>query len=119
MKKDVPSKKKNNHILAAFSSIGMSKAALEAMNGMNLFGINGASWSVIYIDIDAHYRNRINFDSFLPRESASKVEYSAKQWVVELLFLVPYCIPVNTRGTTFTKCVNMHVRKFSEKGAFF
>ena len=55
------------------SSIGMAKAALEAVNGMNLFGINGASWSVIYSDIDAHFRNRINFDSFLPRESASKV----------------------------------------------
>ena len=91
VKKDVPPK--NNHILAAFSSIGMSKAALEAMNGMNLFGMNGASWSVIYIDIDAHYRNRINFDSFLPRESASKVEYSAKQRVVDRLFLVLYFCP--------------------------
>ena len=93
------------HVLAAFSSIGMSKAALEAMNGMNLFGSNAASWSVIYIDIDAHYRNRINFDSFLPRESASKVECSAKQWVVvDVLLLSIPTIPyysVNFRCPRF------------------
>ena len=62
-----------NNASQSCSSIGMTKAALEAVNGMNLFGMSGASWSVIYTDIDAHYRNRINFDSFLPRESASKV----------------------------------------------
>lgn len=40
------------------SSIGFAKAALEAINGCNLFGDRGASWSVIYVDIDAHNRNR-------------------------------------------------------------
>ena len=55
------------------SSIGMAKAALEAINGANVFGEVGANWSVIFIDIDAHYRNRTNFDTLLPRESASKV----------------------------------------------
>jgi len=54
------------------SSIGMAKAALESINGANLYGEFGASWSVVFIDIDAHYRNRTNFDSVLPRESASK-----------------------------------------------
>jgi len=49
----------------------MSKAALEAMNGADLYGLSGAHRSVIFIDIDAHYRNRTNFDSLLPRESAS------------------------------------------------
>lgn len=58
---------------SAFSSIGMAKAALEAINGLNLFGDRGANWSVVYIDIDAHFRNRTTFDSLLPRESASKV----------------------------------------------
>ncbi|CAF4371742.1 unnamed protein product, partial [Adineta steineri] len=50
----------------------MAKAALEAMNGFNLYGERGASWSVVYVDVDAHNRNRITFDTLLPRESASK-----------------------------------------------
>lgn len=54
------------------SSIGMAKAALEAINGCNLFGEKGASWSVIYVDIDAHNRNRSIFETLLPRESSSK-----------------------------------------------
>ncbi|XP_072936893.1 probable phosphorylase b kinase regulatory subunit beta isoform X2 [Epargyreus clarus] len=54
------------------SSIGMAKAALEAINGCNLFGEKGASWSVIYVDIDAHNRNRSIFETMLPRESSSK-----------------------------------------------
>ena len=51
----------------------MAKAALESINGDNLFSNNGAAWSVIYVDIDAHNRNRTIFDTILPRESASKV----------------------------------------------
>ena len=51
----------------------MVKTALESINGENLFGSHGASWSVIYGDIDAHSRNRIIFDTLLPRESSSKV----------------------------------------------
>jgi phosphorylase kinase alpha/beta subunit len=54
------------------SSIGMAKSALEAINGCNLFGEKGASWSVIYVDIDAHSRNRSIFETLLPRESSSK-----------------------------------------------
>lgn len=54
------------------SSIGMAKAALEAVNGCNLFGEQGAAWSVIFVDIDAHNRNRTIFESILPRESCSK-----------------------------------------------
>ena len=55
------------------SSIGMAKAALEAVNGCNLFGEAGAAWSVIFVDIDAHNRNRTIFETILPRESNSKV----------------------------------------------
>ena len=58
-----------------FSSIGFAKAALESINGINLFGDQGASWSVIFVDIDAHNRNRTIFESILPRESNSKVLY--------------------------------------------
>jgi len=61
-----------------YSSIGLAKAALESINGENLFGGQGASWSVIYVDIDAHNRNRTIFDTILPRESNSKV---ALRWV--------------------------------------
>uniref|UniRef100_A0A4D5RAB5 Phosphorylase b kinase regulatory subunit n=1 Tax=Scolopendra viridis TaxID=118503 RepID=A0A4D5RAB5_SCOVI len=59
------------------SSIGMAKAALEAVNGCNLFGEKGTAWSVIYVDIDAHNRNRSIFETLLPRESSSKNTDSA------------------------------------------
>jgi len=49
------------------SSIGIAKAALEAVNGVNLFGDKGAAWSVAYVDIDAHNRNRSIFETLLPR----------------------------------------------------
>nr|XP_023013016.1 probable phosphorylase b kinase regulatory subunit beta isoform X1 [Leptinotarsa decemlineata] len=54
------------------SSIGFAKSALEAINGCNLFGEKGASWSVVYVDIDAHNRNRSIFETLLPRESCTK-----------------------------------------------
>ncbi|NXT64225.1 KPBB kinase, partial [Chaetops frenatus] len=53
------------------SSVGMAKAALEAINGFNLFGNQGCSWSVIFVDFDAHNRNRQTLCSLLPRESRS------------------------------------------------
>lgn len=70
--------------LVSCSSIGMAKAALEATNGTNLFGDIGSNWSVVFTDIDAHYRNRTNFDSLLPRESASKVTIACFQLVQEV-----------------------------------
>uniref|UniRef100_H2Z3G3 Phosphorylase b kinase regulatory subunit n=1 Tax=Ciona savignyi TaxID=51511 RepID=H2Z3G3_CIOSA len=55
------------------SSVGAAKAALESANGFNLFGKErGAPWSVLWVDIDAHNRNRTVLDSMLPRESNSK-----------------------------------------------
>jgi len=60
--------------VSLFSSIGMAKAALEAINGCNLFGDKaGDSRSVVFVDIDAHNRNRSIFETLLPRESSSKV----------------------------------------------
>ena len=53
--------------------IGLAKAALEAVNGFNLFGERGSISSVIYVDIDAHNRNRSIFMTLLPRESNTKV----------------------------------------------
>lgn len=54
------------------SSIGMAKAALEALNGFNVYGIQGTSSSVIYVDPDAHNRNYTIMHSMLPVASSSK-----------------------------------------------
>uniref|UniRef100_A0A452IV02 Phosphorylase b kinase regulatory subunit n=1 Tax=Gopherus agassizii TaxID=38772 RepID=A0A452IV02_9SAUR len=53
------------------SSVGLAKAALEAINGFNLFGNQGCSWSIIFVDLDAHNRNGQTLCSLLPRESRS------------------------------------------------
>lgn len=65
---------KMNHGLAELnaSSVGMAKAALEAMAGCNLFGSSGAQASVIHVVPDDIARTRIALESLLPRESYSK-----------------------------------------------
>ncbi|KAL1919737.1 uncharacterized protein VTP21DRAFT_1668 [Calcarisporiella thermophila] len=54
------------------SSIGMALAALQAINGVNLFGSRGGPSSVIYVLPDEITRNYTTLHSFLPRESNSK-----------------------------------------------
>ncbi|WP_293339769.1 glycoside hydrolase family 15 protein [Microcoleus sp. CAWBG58] len=54
------------------SSVGMAKAALEAINGLDLFGVNGCQASVIHVLPDEIARSRITLESLLPRESSSK-----------------------------------------------
>lgn len=54
------------------SSVGMAKAALEAINGLNLFGVRGGYSSVIHVLPDEIARTRITLESLLPRESGSK-----------------------------------------------
>lgn len=54
------------------SSIGIAKAALEAMNGFNLFGIRGSQSSVVHVLPDEIARAKITLESLLPRESGSK-----------------------------------------------
>jgi phosphorylase kinase alpha/beta subunit len=54
------------------SSIGMAKAALEALNGLDLFGSQGSQASVIHVLPDEIARARITLESLLPRESGSK-----------------------------------------------
>lgn len=65
---------KMNHGVAELnaSSIGMAKAALEAMTGFNLFGKDGGQSSVIHVISDDIARTRIAMESLLPRESMSK-----------------------------------------------
>uniref|UniRef100_A0A8C5BQH7 Phosphorylase b kinase regulatory subunit n=1 Tax=Gadus morhua TaxID=8049 RepID=A0A8C5BQH7_GADMO len=69
------------------SSVGLAKSALEAINGFNLFGNQGCSWSVIFVDLDAHNRNRQTLCSLLPRESRSHV--SSAPFLCPALFLWP------------------------------
>lgn len=54
------------------SSVGMAKAALEAMSGLNLFGTQGGQASVIHVLPDEIARCRTTLESLLPRESSSK-----------------------------------------------
>ncbi|PSB19891.1 glycosyl hydrolase family 15 [Phormidesmis priestleyi ULC007] len=54
------------------SSVGMAKAALEALNGLNLFGVHGSQASVIHVLPDEIARCRTTLESLLPRESSSK-----------------------------------------------
>ncbi len=70
---------KINHGIAELnaSSIGMAKAALEALSGFNLFGREGGQASVVHIISDDIARIRITLESLLPRESISKETDSA------------------------------------------
>ncbi|MGZ8136648.1 MAG: glycoside hydrolase family 15 protein [Methylococcaceae bacterium] len=70
---------KINHGIAELnaSSIGMAKAALEALSGFNLFGKGGGQSSVIHVISDDVARTRITLESLLPRESISKETDSA------------------------------------------
>lgn len=65
---------KINHGLTELnaSSIGMAKAALEALRGLDLFGAQGGSRSVIHVVADEIARLRSTLESLLPRESGSK-----------------------------------------------
>ncbi|KAJ3080197.1 Phosphorylase b kinase regulatory subunit alpha [Rhizoclosmatium hyalinum] len=54
------------------SSIGMVVAALQAINGLNLFGARGGPSSVIHVLPDEITRNYTTLHSALPRESNSK-----------------------------------------------
>ncbi|XP_058064284.1 probable phosphorylase b kinase regulatory subunit alpha isoform X2 [Anopheles bellator] len=54
------------------SSIGMAKAALEAMNELDLFGARGGSGSVIHVLADEAHKCQAVLQSMLPRESNSK-----------------------------------------------
>lgn len=54
------------------SSIGMAKAALEALAEVNLFGTHGGQASALHILPDEIARARSTLYSLLPRESSSK-----------------------------------------------
>ncbi len=54
------------------SSLGMVKAALEALSDFDLFGRNGSPASVIHVSADDIARARNALEALLPRESESK-----------------------------------------------
>ncbi|KAG5886712.1 hypothetical protein JTB14_015776 [Gonioctena quinquepunctata] len=65
---------KTNHGLPELnaSSIGMAKAALEAMNELDLFGARGGPYSIIHVLADEAQKCQAVLQSMLPRESSSK-----------------------------------------------
>ena len=54
------------------SSVGMAKAALEAMDGLNLFGNTSGHEAVIHVVSSDVARSRFTLSGLLPRESNSK-----------------------------------------------
>lgn len=54
------------------SSLGMAKAALEALSGFNLFGARGGQASVVHVSPDNIAQSDITLKSMLPRESNTK-----------------------------------------------
>ena len=54
------------------SSVGMAKAALEALDGFNLFGNVVSQEAVIHVSPNDVARSRFTLQSLLPRESTSK-----------------------------------------------
>ncbi|XP_033631487.1 probable phosphorylase b kinase regulatory subunit alpha isoform X1 [Asterias rubens] len=65
---------KTNHGLPELnaSSIGMAKAAMEALNEIDLFGARGGPASVIHVQADMIAKCQAVLYSMLPRESSSK-----------------------------------------------
>lgn len=59
------------------SSVGMAKAALQALDGFNLFGKHGDKRAVIHVIADSISLARTTLASLLPRESLSKETDSA------------------------------------------
>ncbi|XP_019587424.1 phosphorylase b kinase regulatory subunit beta isoform X2 [Rhinolophus sinicus] len=94
------------------SSIGLAKAALEAINGFNLFGNQGCSWSVIFVDLDAHNRNRQTLCSLLPRESRSHNTDAA------LLPCISYPAFALDDEALFSQTLDKVVRKLKGKYGF-
>ncbi|VDK55544.1 unnamed protein product [Anisakis simplex] len=84
-------------------------AALEAINGFNVYGASGTSASVIYVDIDGHNRNRTTFETILPRESNSKNTDAA------LLIAVGWPAFGTHDPTLFEKTIKKCVRRLEGK----
>ncbi len=95
------------------SSVGMAKAALEAINELDLFGLRGSQASVIHVLPDEIARARSTLESLLPRESASKEIDAA------LLSIISYPAfaveDINLRDRTFNDIINKLQGKYGCK----
>jgi Glycosyl hydrolases family 15/Phosphorylase b kinase C-terminal domain len=87
------------------SSVGMAKAALQALDGFNLFGANGDKRGVIHVIADAISLARTTLASLLPRESLSKETDSALLSIIGFpAFAVgKESLATQTRDTVLTK----------------
>lgn len=87
------------------SSVGMAKAALQALDGFNLFGPNGDKRGVIHVIADAISLARTTLASLLPRESLSKETDSALLSIIGFpAFAVgKESLATQTRDTVLTK----------------
>ncbi|MHC5827230.1 MAG: glycoside hydrolase family 15 protein, partial [Nostoc sp.] len=91
----------------------MAKAALEAINGLDLFGVRGSQASVIHVLPDEIARARITLESLLPRESGSKEIDAA------LLSIISYPAfaveDLELRDRTFNDIINKLAGKYGCK----
>lgn len=98
---------KTNHGLPELnaSSIGMAKAALEAMNELDLFGARGGPYSIIHVLADEAQKCQAVLQSMLPRESSSKETDSGILSVIGFpAFAVDDPVLINlTRGNILKK----------------
>ncbi|MBR8836930.1 MAG: glycosyl hydrolase family 15 [Stigonema ocellatum SAG 48.90 = DSM 106950] len=95
------------------SSVGMAKAAMDAINGLDLFGVRGSQASVIYVLPDEIARARITLESLLPRESSSKEVDAALLSVISFpAFAVE---DIELRDRTFNDIINKLEGKYGCK----
>ncbi|XP_065183902.1 phosphorylase b kinase regulatory subunit beta-like [Sycon ciliatum] len=102
------------------SSIGLVKAALESMNGLNLYGAQGTSLTTAHVDPDAHHRNSSTLQSLLPRESNSKETDAA---LLPVVGFPAYAIDKELAGTTRDRVVSKlkgvcGLKRFSRDGQY-
>ncbi|WP_075186798.1 glycoside hydrolase family 15 protein [Teredinibacter haidensis] len=78
------------------SSLGMAKAALQALDGLNLFGTQASKRSVVHTVADALSMARTNLAALLPRESLSKEVDSA---LLSVIGFPAFAVGDNTLAT--------------------
>ncbi|KAM7541396.1 hypothetical protein Aperf_G00000041995 [Anoplocephala perfoliata] len=103
---------KTNHGLPELntSSVGLAKAALESLNGLDLFGPQGGANSTIHCLMDESQKCNTVLENMLPRESYSKETDSA------LLGIISYpafavndeAIIERTRNTILSKLLGSY-----------
>ncbi|KRX81673.1 putative phosphorylase b kinase regulatory subunit alpha [Trichinella sp. T6] len=112
---------KTNHGVTELnaSSIGMAKAALQALNDLDLFGAYGSPNSVIHVMIDEIQQCQAVLKSLLPRESYSKETDAALLSIISYpAFALEDCTQISTtRATIMNKLQGRYgCRRFLRDG---